>query len=155
MRSIEDLLADVAVLSDLPAAHRALVAGCGRNVVLRDGEYLFRAGDPANTFFAVRSGSVALEIAPPARAPVMVETVHAGDVVGWSWLFEPYRARFDARAIGELHAIAFDAECLRAKIETDHDLGYELMRRFARIMTERLQATRMRLLDLYGPPRGS
>ena len=73
-------------------------------------------------------------------------------MLGWSWLVPPYRARFDARAVGTVHAVAFDGACLRGKCETDSELGYELHRRFVVVITERLQATRMRLLDVYGDP---
>ena len=66
---------------------------------LRGGQLLFREGDPADTFYLVRHGSVALETFVPARGPVMIETLEAGEVVGWSWLFPPYRWHFDARAL--------------------------------------------------------
>jgi CRP/FNR family cyclic AMP-dependent transcriptional regulator len=152
MKSLSDLLAEVPALIGLSEEHRELIAGCGQNVIFGPGEYVFREGDPANTFYALRRGAVALEIAPPAQPPLVIETLHAGDVLGWSWLFPPYRVRYDARATDEVHAIAFDGACLRDKCDTDHDLGYDLMRRFAQVITERLQATRIRLLDVYGVP---
>jgi CRP/FNR family transcriptional regulator, cyclic AMP receptor protein len=152
VKSIADLLTEVPVLVGLSEQHRELIAGCGENVIFEAGEYVFREGEPANRFFAVRRGDVALEFAPPAAASLIIETLHAGDVLGWSWLFPPYRVRYDARAMGEIHALAFDGACLRGKCEADHDLGYELMRRFAEVITERLQATRIRLLDVYGAP---
>lgn len=129
-----------------------LIAGCGANVSVRGGERLFSEGDEANAFYAIRSGDVALEIAAPGRKPLVIETLHAGDVLGWSWLFEPHRVRYDARAIGTVRAIGFDGTCLRGKCEQDHDLGYELMRRFSQVVIERLQATRAQLLDVYGSP---
>ena len=150
MKRIADLLAEVPVFVGLAEAQRELIGGCGRNVVLDGGEYVFHEGDPANVFYAIRSGSVALELGTPAT--LIIETLHAGDVLGWSWLFPPYRVRYDARAMDDVHAIAFDGACLREKCDTDHDLGYELMRRFAQIVTARLQATRLRLLDVYGAP---
>jgi CRP-like cAMP-binding protein len=149
MKSIADLLNEVPTFVGLSEDHRGLVAGCGRNVVFERGEYMFREGDPANAFYAIRGGAVALELGAPAT--LVIETLHPGDVLGWSWLFPPYRIRYDARAMEELHAIAFDGACLREKCDADHDLGYELMKRFAQIITERLQATRLRLLDVYGP----
>lgn len=152
MKDIAELLADVPALAGLGPAELELVAGCGQTAVFADGEALFREGDEANTFFVIRRGAVALEIAAPARMPLVIETLQEGDLVGWSWLFPPYRTSFDARARGEVHALAFDGACLRGKCEDDHDLGYELMRRFAAVITERLQSTRMRVLDLYGFP---
>jgi CRP-like cAMP-binding protein len=155
MRTIEDLITGIDVFAGLPAEHLALIAGCGQNAVFRDGEYIFREGDPAETFYAIRDGMVALEVAAPARPRLVIETLEPGEVLGWSWLFEPYRARFDARAIGTVHAVAFDGACLRGKCDADAELGYELTRRFVAIITERLQATRLRLLDVYGHPAGA
>lgn len=152
MRPLSELLAEIPVLAGLDAEYRELIAGCGRNVVFGADEYLFREGDPANVFYAIRSGAIGLELASPTRLPLVIETLHEGDVLGWSWLFPPYRVRYDARAMGDVHAIAFDGACLRGKCDDDHDLGYELMRRFAQVITERLQATRIRLLDVYGAP---
>ncbi len=150
MKTLTELLAEVPTFVGLSEEHRELIGGCGRNVVFPRGEYLFREGQPANAFYAIRRGDVALELGTPST--LVIETLHGGDVLGWSWLFPPYRVRYDARATDEVHAIAFDGACLRDKCDADHDLGYELMRRFAQIITARLQSTRMRLLDVYGPP---
>jgi CRP-like cAMP-binding protein len=150
MREIAELLDEVPTLGGLEPAHRELIAGCGTLVVARPGEYLFDEGDRADTFFGIRRGSVALELNAPPRSPLVVETLHGGDVLGYSWLFPPHRVEFDARAVEEVHAIAFDGACLRGKCEADHALGWELMRRFAAVMAHRLQTTRLRLLDVYG-----
>jgi CRP/FNR family transcriptional regulator, cyclic AMP receptor protein len=152
MRTIPELLSELHAFEGLPAPHLDLIAGCGRNAAFRDGELLLREGEDANVFYAIREGDVALEVKPPERPPLIIETLHPGDVLGWSWLFEPYRVRFDARALGTVHAIAFDGACLRGKCDEDHDLGYEMMSRFAQLAIGRLQATRIKLLDLYGEP---
>ncbi len=78
------------------------------------------------------------------------QTVAEGDVLGWSWLFPPYRWVFDAQALELTRALVFDGTCLRGKCEDDHNLGYELMKRFAHVVVQRLQATRLQLLDVYG-----
>jgi CRP-like cAMP-binding protein len=111
---------------------------------------MFREGDPAEVFYAIRHGTVALELHVPAREAVTIDTLHDGDFVGWSWLFEPYRWEFDGRARGDVALIRFDGACLRGKCDADHELGYELMSRFAGVIISRLQATRLRLLDVYG-----
>ncbi|HVR13489.1 MAG TPA: hypothetical protein VMS41_06900, partial [Gaiellaceae bacterium] len=72
------------------------------------------------------------------------------EVLGWSWLFPPHRWHFDARALTAMRATAFDAACLRGKCDQDPKLGYDLMSRFAQVLIERLQWTRLRLLDIYG-----
>jgi CRP-like cAMP-binding protein len=150
MKTIEALLAEVPLLEGLQPDARALVAGCASNVHFDANAVIFRAGDPADVFYAVRQGTIALELFVPARGAVTIETLEAGEVVGWSWLFPPYRWHFDARALTAIRATAFDGACLRAKCEADPALGYDLMSRFAQVTIERLQWTRLRLLDLYG-----
>jgi CRP/FNR family cyclic AMP-dependent transcriptional regulator len=150
MESIDTLLEEVPVFHGLPPDDLALIAGCAGNVHFAQGAVLFREGDPADTFYLVRHGSVALETYVPARGPAIIETLEAGEVAGWSWLFPPYRWHFDARALTGIRATAFDGACLRGKCMDDPRLGYELMSRFAQVLIERLQWTRLRLLDLYG-----
>ena len=150
MERIESLLAEVPVFAGLGASALETVAGCGQNVHFDAGALLFREGDAADTFYVVRHGSVAVETFVPARGPMMIETIESGEVIGWSWLFEPYRWHFDARALTTVRATAFDGACLRGKCEADPALGYALMSRFAQVLIERLQWTRLRLLDLYG-----
>jgi CRP/FNR family transcriptional regulator, cyclic AMP receptor protein len=150
MQTIESLLQDVPLFEGLDAGALSLVAGCGSNVGFVEGAMLFRQDDVADTFYVVRRGSVVLELFTPERGPFTVETIEAGDVIGWSWLFSPYRWHFDARALTDVRATAFDGACLRGKCDDDPRLGYQLMSRFAQVMIERLQWTRLRLLDVYG-----
>jgi len=150
METIDALLRDAPVFHGLPAEDLTLLAGCAGNVHFDPGAMLFREGDAADTFYLIRHGSVALEMYVPARGPAIIETLEAGEVAGWSWLFPPYRWHFDARALTAVRATAFDGACLRGKCEDDPRLGYALMSRFAQVLIERLQWTRLRLLDLYG-----
>jgi CRP-like cAMP-binding protein len=150
MDRIEDLVREVPAFDGLPGEHLDLIAGCGRNQVFPAGEQLMREGDDADRFYVIRSGAVAMEIFVPQRGALTVETIGAGDLLGWSWLAPPYRVHLDARATEETHALSFDAVCLRGKCEQDPALGYELMKRFVPVIVERLQATRIRLLDVYG-----
>jgi CRP-like cAMP-binding protein len=146
----ELLLRGHKLLSGLEPAHLAVLVGCASNAAFRAGEFLFREGEPADTFFLISEGSVALEIAVPGRGGHVVQTLGAGDVAGFSWLIEPHRWEFDGRAVQPATAVQMDGVCLRAKCEADPRLGYQLMRRFATLATTRLQATRLQLLDVYG-----
>jgi CRP-like cAMP-binding protein len=154
VQTIDELLEQVPAFSGLSADQLDLIAGCGFNRIFGAGEQLMREGEPANEFFAIRHGTVALETFVPQRGAVTIETLHGGDVLGWSWLFPPYRTMFDARALGVVRTIAFDGACLRGKCEEDPKLGYALMKRFTGVIVERLQATRLRLLDVYGQVPG-
>jgi len=150
METIEAVLRDVPLFKGLTQDELQLLAGCASNVRFDEGERIVRDGDPADTFYVVRHGAVSLEMFVPARGPVTIETIEAGEVLGWSWLFAPYRWQFDAVALTRVRATGFDGSCLRGKCETDPKLGYDLMSRFAQLLIERLQWMRIRLLDVYG-----
>ena len=150
METLDELIAHAPVFAGLGSEDLTLIAGCAQNVGFDDGELLFREGEPADTFYVVRRGRVSLELHTPECGGLVIDTIEPGEVVGWSWLFEPYVWHFDARAAGPLRAIAFDGACLRGKCDDDKELGYELMKRFAQVMIDRLQHARVRLLDVYG-----
>lgn len=150
MLRIDELLHEVPAFAEMRPEHLNLIAGCASNCGFADGDYLAREGDAADTFWVLRRGAVALETFLPQGGSLVVETLHEHDLVGWSWLFPPYRTQFDLRAVGVTRATAFDGACIRGKLEEDSELGYELMKRFAQAIIERLQATRLRLLDVYG-----
>jgi len=149
-KDIEALLTEHAFFKRKPAPYLALVAGCGKNVRFAAGQLLARTGDPANEFFALRHGRVTIELHSAERGPLILQTVEAGDLAGWSWLFPPHYWKFDVRALDEVRAISFDGECLRGKCERDSAMGYDFMKRFARVFMERLEAARLQLLDIYG-----
>jgi CRP/FNR family transcriptional regulator, cyclic AMP receptor protein len=153
-RSLESLIADAPFFEGVAPEVRTLLAGCASNVRFAEGERMFTEGEPAETFYVLRQGSVALEMFVPARGTAVIETIEAGEVLGWSWLFEPYRWHFDARALSLVRATAFDGACLRGKCDADPALGYDLMGRFAQVLIGRLQSTRLRLLDVYGDGDG-
>jgi CRP-like cAMP-binding protein len=150
METIEQILAKHPFFGDFPAPLTQLVAGCASNCRFNAGDYLMREGDPADKFFLIRHGKVSLEVTTPGRPPIIVTTLHEGEIVGASWLAPPYRAMFDARAMDLTRAIGIDARCLRGKCEADHYLGYEMMKRFLPLLAKRLQATRLQILDVYG-----
>jgi CRP/FNR family cyclic AMP-dependent transcriptional regulator len=149
MEGLERILSEHPFFETFPKGHRELLAGCGKNHRFNAGQFLFHEGDPANEFFLIRHGKVALEILAPGREPIVFETLQDGDIVGASWLVPPYRWMFDARAVGLTRAIGMDAACLRGKCEADHHLGYEMMKRFLPILVGRLHATRLQILDVY------
>ena len=152
MAGLERVVSEHSFFAGLPAEYSQLVAGCARNHRFEAEQYLFHEGEPANEFFLIRHGKVALEVHTPGRAPLIVITLGEGEIVGASWLVPPYRWTFDARALEVTRAIGIDAACLRGKLENDHHLGYEMMKRFLPVFVKRLHATRLQVLDVYGKP---
>jgi CRP/FNR family cyclic AMP-dependent transcriptional regulator len=129
-------------MADLSPHQRRLLADCAMLIQFKPGELIFREGDPANRFYLVQRGSVALEARAGLQTVTRIDTVGAGDVLGWSWLFPPYFWHFDARALEPTEAIFLYGTPLREECDRDHDLGYEFVRRMAEVMMKRLHATR-------------
>jgi CRP-like cAMP-binding protein len=152
MESLERIIAEHPFLKGMSPEHLQLIAGCASNIRFDAGSYIFHEGEEANAFFIIRQGKVALELNAVQRGVMNIQTLGEGEILGWSWLIPPYSWRFDARAIELTRAIALDGKCLRVKCEQDHDLGYAMLKRFVDILSQRLDATRLQLLDLYGTP---
>lgn len=152
METLEPILSEHPFFHGLDERYLKLVVGCASNVRFEAGQFIFHEGEQANHFYLIRHGIVALEVFAPNRGSLTIQTLDDGEILGWSWLIPPYQWRFDARAVENTRAIALDGKCLREKCEEDHDLGYELLKRFASILGQRLEATRIQLLDIYGIP---
>ena len=153
METLERIIAEHPFFEGLEPAFMSLVVGCASNVRFKSGAYIFKEGDEANTFYLLREGKVALEIFAPQHKPIIVETLEAGEILGWSWLLPPYQWKFHAHALADTRAIAIDGKCLRNKCEENHDLGYELLKRFSGIIGLRLEAAILQLIDVYAVHR--
>jgi len=153
VKSIRTLLAENPFFDGMSDAHLATMALCGKLVRFKAGEFLLREGEQAEHFFLVRQGEVAIESHVPAAGPLCVARVGAGGITGYSWLFPPHRNSFDSLALTDVAAVALAGQCLRDKAGADHELGYQLMKRFAQVMLDRLQTTRLRVLDIYANGR--
>jgi CRP/FNR family transcriptional regulator, cyclic AMP receptor protein len=129
-----DALAEAASEVRFPARHR-----------------LFEDGGYAGRFWLIRSGQVALDLHVPERGPMVIETIAMGELLGWSWLFSPFRWAFGAVAVGPVEAFEFDAAAVRALCASDPALGHELTQRVAQVLAHRLQATRVRLIARSAP----
>jgi CRP/FNR family cyclic AMP-dependent transcriptional regulator len=151
MHGLERIVLEHPFFAGLGDEFGRTISGCARNIRFASGDYLFREGEPADEFYLIRHGAVALEIHAPGQEPMVVATLREGDIVlDASWLVPPYRWAFDARARELCRVLGVNARCLREKCEADHDLGYELLKRFLGAMGEKLRAARLQALDVYG-----
>lgn len=137
----------------LPERNLARLASVGRGVSVPAGHRFFEEGGVAEWFWVLRSGTVALDVRAPGRGPVVVETLGAFSILGWSWLFPPHRWRFGAVAAVPVTALRFDGRIVRTLCAADPALGYDLSLRFGTVMLERLEATRIRVLDMHPRPK--
>ena len=150
MKTLEPIIESLPLFDRLKPHHLALVAGCASNVRFDAGDFIGRQGAPADSFWVVRQGRVALEIHAPGRGALTIATVGENEILGWSWLVPPHQWHFDAHALTATRAIVLDGRCLRGKFTSDPEFGYEILRRFMPLIVNRLEATSLQLLDVYG-----
>ncbi|WP_055586615.1 cyclic nucleotide-binding domain-containing protein [Peterkaempfera griseoplana] len=138
-------------LDDLSQEHRTTLTDLAREVSFPAGVRIFEEHRRADRFWVLRRGGVDLDLHIPGHRPSVIETVHGGDLLGWSWLFPPYLWTLGARTRTPVEALEFDAAEVRARCEADPAFGQQLVLRCAAVIGRRLRTTRTRLLELYVP----
>ena len=136
-------------LAGMNQTQLALLTDCAMAAHFKPGRVILREGEIANRFYLIESGKVVLESGEGFGDPVIIETIGAGDLLGWSWMFPPYVWHFTARAVEPTEAIFFYGTILREYCERDPSLGYELFKRMAPIMLKRLQGARQKMLAIH------
>lgn len=149
MTTLEPILRAHPFFADMSDEDLKLVSGCAKNVRFKSGDVIAKEGQSADEFYLIREGRVAVAMPSPNSGRLSIDTLDAGEVAGWSWLFPPYLWQFDITAITSVRALSMDGRCLRDKCDADPRLGYDLMKRFSHVMAERLAAARLQVIDLY------
>ena len=141
-------------LAGMNRAHLTLLTDCAVTRHFKTGQAILREGEFANGFYLIEAGKVALESEIGFGESVLLQTIGAGDLLGWSWMFPPYVWQFTARAVEPTTALFFYAAMLREYCEKDHSLGYELLKRISSVMVTRLQAAHNQMLSVHSncPP---
>ncbi len=150
-KDVKQLLAEHEFMRGMENCHIERMAEFARLKIVREDDYMFREGEEADCCYLIRDGCIAIEVRHPSRGAVTIQTLSAGKVVGWSWLSPPYLWRFDGRALELTRGVCLGSEQLRAACEEDHEFGYQILSRLMPVVSERLEATRLQLLDLYAP----
>jgi CRP/FNR family cyclic AMP-dependent transcriptional regulator len=143
-------LAGHPLLHGMPREHLDTLVAAASDVMFPARHRIFEDGGTADRFWLIRSGHVALDVQVPGEGPMVIETVGMGELLGWSWLFPPYRWAFGAVTLSPFEAFEFDAKAVRDRCTADPVLGYEFTQRVAHVLAKRLQATRMRLIARSG-----
>jgi CRP-like cAMP-binding protein len=139
------------IFSDLDPAHIEILVKHAREETYAAGDLLFQQQEPAEHFYILREGSIEVEV-PAIYGPALeVQSLGPDDVLGWSWLIPPYRWTFEAKARSDAKVLIFDGKALLRYCEKDTDFGYALMKRFAGLMSERLHAARIKMMDSWAP----
>jgi CRP/FNR family cyclic AMP-dependent transcriptional regulator len=147
--STVEMLAEQPFLAGLTEHQLSLFVPATGRSMFHAGNRIFHQGTPADRFWLITHGEVFLDSEVPGRDNVVLETLKPGAVLGWSWLFPPYRWHFGATAVVTTHTITFDAAMVRALCQRDPAVGYELTTRFLQVMGDRLQSARRRIEVLH------
>ncbi|MFF2324562.1 MULTISPECIES: Crp/Fnr family transcriptional regulator [unclassified Streptomyces] len=139
------------ITTALPALYRNRLMQQAQEVNFPQGARLFQEGDHAERFWILRSGSVTLDFRVPGSFPAVIESLGPGELVGWAWLFEPYVWHLGAEAMTPVRTHEFDAAAVRMMMDADPAFGSAVGHWVGQVLAHRLQATRIRLLDLYAP----
>lgn len=146
----DDVHLNFEIFSGMSDEYRARLASVAHMEEHPAGSLLFRMGEPADASYLINRGRLSLEVQAGGRGTVRIETLEEGDAAGFSWLFPPHQWAFDGRAVEDILVTALDGKRLRVLKASDHEFGYEMMLRYSAIITDRLQATRLQLMDFYG-----
>lgn len=147
---IRETVASQPFFAGMKPKHLDALAELAREAKFVPDAKIIQEGRPAGSFFLILEGDVSLEAHVPGGKTALIHTLHGGDALGWSWMFEPRVWHFDARALTEVRALRFDAGKLLTLCDEKPRLGMDLHRRITGVMADRLQATRLQMLDVYG-----
>ena len=150
---ILDAVRNSELLGQLSDTELERLEAASAEVQFAAGEVIFEEDDVAANFYLIVHGKVGLELTSPGGPPLVIQTLHDGEIVGVSWFFPPYRWEWRARAFTETSAIAFDAEQVREQCKNHCELERQLLRAIAKAAATRLHSSRAQLLDLYGSNR--
>ncbi len=115
------------------------------------GELLFQAGEVANNFYIIRAGEILIQVPALMGPSLQVQLLKPEQVLGWSWLISPYQWKFQALAQEDTKLLEFDGNRILIKCEQEPKFGYELLKRFASLMSERLDASHQKMMDEWNP----
>jgi CRP-like cAMP-binding protein len=152
METLKDIIAGHPFTKDLNPRYLHLLTECASYERFAIEQPIFQESFEADHFYLIHAGRVALQTFVPGSGVTTIQTIGPGEALGWSWLFPPHRWHFTAVALEPTEAVALGARKLRDEMEENHDFGYAIALRIGQLMLERLQATRMRLLELYDVP---
>lgn len=138
-------------LAALPDEHLDRLMALGHEVEFPAGRRIFEEKGKADRFWIIRDGDVALELHVPGRPAAAIESLGQGSLLGWSWLFPPRHWHMSAQALTDVRAFEFDAAAVRRLCQQHAEFGYVFVLACAEVIGHRLEDTRTRLLDLYGP----
>jgi CRP/FNR family transcriptional regulator, cyclic AMP receptor protein len=151
-KAIRKLLAEQTFFANLDEEYLDFLADQAVSRSVKKDEVIFRHGKKADSFYLVTGGRISLEVAAIEGPPLELQNLGEGAIIGWSWLIPPYEWHFQARALEDAGVIRFDGDAIFERCEKDPDFGYEMLKRFAGLMSERVSSAREKMMQEWNPP---
>ena len=149
MQQLQKILNELRFSAGLSDEDQQKLAEISRAQDFPAGTIIFTEGSKPEDLYLLRSGRVELCMTVPARGCLPILTLETGDLVGWSVVVGHGEMTATAMAVEDTQVIAISAHKLRELCDQDHDIGYQIMRRVAVTLSQRLVATRLQALDLF------
>jgi CRP-like cAMP-binding protein len=148
-KALQEFMLTVPLFAEMSEDDLSTFAACGTEVTFKPDQKICKSSEDADFFYIIKEGRVAVELQIGEEEPIVIETLDPGEVLGWSWIFPPYKWQFDARSMDAVQAVAMDARCIRGKLDDNPRLGYWTMKQFSKILMGRLSASRLQMMDIY------
>ncbi len=152
MQSIDKYLSAHSFFAGLEDGFMKFLSNSAKELRIKEGDVLFQQGKPADKFYLLRSGQVSVQVPALVGPTLELQVLGEDQMLGWSWLIPPYRWNFQARALEDTELLEFDGSAILERCEEDPKFGYELFKRFAALMSERLDSARQKIMDQWDPP---
>ena len=137
-------------LQEIDDEHLSRLAAIARLVEFPAGKVLYREGQALSNIYLILSGSVSIEICAAGIGCRRIMTVSDGDLLGISPAVGQPRSTGTVRTLAPTKAIELNAGQVLTLCEHNPRFGYEFMRQVAVAISQRLNATRLQLLDVFG-----
>ena len=149
MNGIEEIIKNQPFFEGLSPNNLNIFIACGKKVSFPKDKFIFSTGEHADKFFLIYEGEVSLNVTSISGETISIGTIKKGEILGWSWQFPPYKWSFDAIALSDVNAIEFDVKSFSEKSNMNLVFAYEVQKRFSKVILERLQSTRKKLVEYY------
>ena len=150
-QSITEYLSAHEFFSEFSDDSLKFLCECSSTREIKKGQILFLQGEHADKFYVVRSGHISIQM-PAIMGPTLeIQAVDEDQVLGWSWLISPYKWHFQTKAEEDTELLQFDGAALLARCEQEPKFGYELLKKFAELMSVRLTSASQKMMDEWNP----
>jgi CRP/FNR family transcriptional regulator, cyclic AMP receptor protein len=151
-QSIKKYLLTHSFFSGLNDGTLDFLCQCSSSHEIKKGLILFQQGANADKFYVIHNGRISIQMPAIMGPNLLIQTLENDHILGWSWMIPPYKWSFQAVAEKDTELLMFNGSALLAHCEQDPKFGYDLLKKFAGLMSTRLDVARQKMMDEWNPP---